>query len=97
MASIFTAEVYAIWQALLYCQFSNRHLLLICTDSLRCLQSLKYNSRDALINTITDLRTSLNASGKKIILAWIPGHIGIIGNEQADEAAREGSEETADR
>ena len=36
---------------------------------------------------ITDYR-QLSNSGKIIILIWIPSHIGIRGNELADEAAK---------
>jgi len=38
-------------------------------------------------NLFTDY-THLSNSGKTIVLIWIPSHIGIRGNEYADEAAK---------
>lgn len=35
-------------------------------------------------------------NNKKIVIAWIPGHSGIIGNEDADEIAKEATMETMD-
>jgi len=32
--------------------------------------------------------SELSSSGKAIILNWIPSHIGIRGNERADQAAK---------
>ena len=32
--------------------------------------------------------TILAKNGKNIVLCWIPSHVGILGNEQADAAAK---------
>ena len=34
-------------------------------------------------------KVQLKSKGKDIIFCWIPSHIGIKGNEEADEAAKE--------
>ncbi|XP_037901483.1 uncharacterized protein LOC119645371 [Glossina fuscipes] len=49
----------------------------------------------AILNPSTSRRTTINklrdiiaTPGEKIKLLWVPGHIGLLGNEQADRAAK---------
>ena len=52
-ASIFTTELYAIWQALLYCSMNQENNYLICSDPLSALQSLENNfTTDPLVQRI---------------------------------------------
>ena len=53
MASIYTAELYAIWMALRYCEMSIYDQFLICTDSLSCIQAIGNTfSRDPQVQNI---------------------------------------------
>lgn len=88
-ASIFTAELYAIWQALLYCEHSDSGEFLICTDSLSAIQAIKNPfTWDPMVQQVLALVHHLNQPGKTIRLVWTPAHIGIRGNELADSEAR---------
>mgnify|MGYP000168011571 CR=1 FL=1 len=86
--SIFTAEMYAILCALL---FSVRlpGPSVIFSDSLSCITSLQnpYPVRHYLINRILSLYSSHNSSECNI--EWIPSHMGIPGNENADSLAKQ--------
>ena len=86
-ASIFTAEIQAINMALDYIKNANLSKVLIFSDSLSVLQSIKNCKLDnPLVQDI--LLRFHNMSSKHIILCWLPSHTGIKGNEKADIAAK---------
>ena len=59
---------------------------MICSDSLSALQALeKLKSDHPLLIQIQDMLHT-------IVFMWIPGHMGICGNEAADRAATEALE-----
>ena len=88
-SSIFTAEARAILLALEWIEHSNRKRVLIFTDSMSCLQALDHLKIDhPIIEEIISKLTSLKALGFDIHLCWLPGHVGIRGNERADRAAK---------
>ena len=54
-----------------------------------CLQALDHLKFDhPIIEEIISKLMSLKASGFDIHLCWLPGHVGILGNERADRAAK---------
>ena len=102
-ASIFTAEISAILRAL-------RHLssldsvkpgqeIFIFVDSqaaIRAIVSPAVEKEDLVLHTIEAIR-GLKSAGCKITLVWIPSHIGVIGNERADELAVAGCASLSNR
>ena len=95
-ATVFQAEALAIN----YCakeivqkdmQNEEIHIFSDSQSVLKALQSNKINSK-----TIYECVQNLSLAGtkNKIILSWIPGHEGFVGNEQADELAKKGAAST---
>nr|XP_042904640.1 uncharacterized protein LOC122270622 [Parasteatoda tepidariorum] len=92
-ATVFQAEVYAI---ILCCKLCidkgyQNTTIRICSDSQAALLSLSRCKFTSLLvwecfSVLCDLSTH-----NKVSLHWVPGHMGIGGNELADEAARAGS------
>lgn len=92
--SVFTGESVAILEAILYSKSHSLDKTIIFTDSKSCLQSILSNpfrdkSRFPIILQIRKALFQCHRLGIRIILAWIPGHAGIPGNENADSCAKQ--------
>ena len=89
-ASIFTAEATAIDMALSIINKAKETKFVICTDSLSCLMALKtLDTPDPRILKLKMKIHEISLKNKSIVLAWIPSHVGIDGNDMADELAKE--------
>ncbi|GFT65719.1 putative RNA-directed DNA polymerase from transposon X-element [Trichonephila clavipes] len=88
--SIFTAEAVAIYRALQLIDSTMPRKYCIYTDSMSVLEALEnYNDRcHPVVCKILDITSRLYSKGRDIVFCWLPSHVGIIGNEQADSAAK---------
>ena len=85
--SIFSAEVKGIEMALEAIEAQDK--VMICSDSLSALQALKHSPADnPILSAVVKHVHRLQSKGKTIAFCWIPGHVGILGNERADTAAK---------
>ncbi|KAJ8914772.1 hypothetical protein NQ315_013275 [Exocentrus adspersus] len=68
--------------------------IFICSDSQAAFRAISSpRTRSMLVQEDGDALDSL-ARQKEVGLVWIPGHMGVPGNERADQLARLGSEES---
>lgn len=89
-ASTYTAELLAIIEALNISMNEQCQDVTIVTDSRSAIQAItSLNYHHSIVNSI---RHNIITSGKRITLCWVPSHIGVMGNERADELARESIE-----
>ena len=90
LASIYTAELQAIKMALELAQSTSGQSFIIYTDSLSSLQALSGSQyTHPFILDILNTYTQLINHGYEIVLAWVPSHVGIKGNEKVDIMAKE--------
>ena len=89
-SSIFTAEARAIDLTLEHIKTTNEKNYMIFIDSMSCLQAfLQTSPSNPRLIRVLEKYNQLISRGKDIIFCWIPSHVGIKGNEEADEAAKE--------
>jgi len=89
IASVFTAELMAIREAITHGMSQNWHSFTVITDSRSSVQAInKYNSNNVIVQTIQDMIIDNNL---KLELCWVPSHVGVPMNEAADVGARQAS------
>lgn len=94
-SSIFTAEMYAIQKAIRIIETSNGANFLIVSDSLSCLRALEnFDSKDTLTNEVKQM---IAKTTKNVEFLWVPSHVGIQGNEKADELAKNGTQKRIEK
>ena len=80
-ASIFTTELQALKMAFNIVKNCEGDCFILFTDSLSSLQALDSNNCDHLfIQDILKLFNDCLLVNKKVVLAWVPSHVGIKGN-----------------
>ena len=88
-SSIFSAEAVAILLALDIIESANHKSFKIFSDSMSCLQAIKYQKlKNPTILKILEKCHYLHLTQKTITFCWLPSHVGIRGNENADMAAK---------
>ena len=89
-SSVFNAEMYAIYQALIYVNntaTNHNSNFVIFSDSLSSLQFLDNSEPDH--RTKINILKLLKLIKQNIIFEWVPAHTNIRGNDMADKAAKE--------
>ena len=84
--SIFTAEAVAIKDSLNIISDQNINSAVICSDSKSVLQAIS-NVVDPSHHVIADIQRKIDDL-PDVTLLWIPGHCNILGNEKADQLAK---------
>ena len=87
-ASVFTAELMAILYALKIAEVIQNKCV-IYSDSRSAVEALKhYNHPHQLVKQIKVFYNILYQKGIDVQICWLPAHVGIGGNEKADNAAK---------
>ena len=90
-ALMFSAELHAIHLALGVIRDHQEHRFVIFTDSLSSIQAIQngYTSNFICRRLQHEMHDVLLTN--TIELCWIPSHVGILGNEEADLTAKQAS------
>ena len=94
-SSVYGAELSVIREAIKWIT-ENKHTIItniyvIFTDSLSAAESIKNRSATSRPNLLTEVFEMNNLlRSEEVTVVWIPSHVNITGNEEADKAAKEG-------
>lgn len=88
--SIYTGELFAIYEALLYMLSNVSKSYVVCSDSLSALESFQnLYAANPLVQLIKQLIHEVHESGTIVNFIFVPSHVGIKGNEIADQTAKD--------
>ena len=94
--SVYTSELIAILHCINWIidndsnVMSNSRNVVIYSDSLSSIESLQTGKSNSRPNLIKYIIARLNAiESRNVVIMWIPSHVGISGNEQADRLAKQ--------
>ena len=87
--SSYSAEVKAMMEALVMIEGIVAEKVAVVTDSQALIRRLR-NRKPDRNKEVEELRERLCAEGRKrkIVIQWVPGHVGVEGNEWADREAK---------
>lgn len=86
--TVFAAELYAIYMCLSFLKNKSGQYT-IFTDSYSSIQTLQNLKRSSHYLAFWIANILKEAPVGKFIIEWVPGHMGILGNERADALARQ--------
>ncbi|EZA53766.1 hypothetical protein X777_06662, partial [Ooceraea biroi] len=90
ICSVAFSEAFAIRKSLKKILYSKEINYALFTDSLSVINGIRNpGNKEPIILDIINLIREIQNNKKTIKIIWIPSHIGIQGNEQADKAAKE--------
>ena len=97
-ASIFTAELHGILKAVREIVLTDEiHFTIFC-DSKSVLLSLSdFNPRHPIVLEILEWLLLAKRRGKEVAFCWVPAHVGVAGNERADNLAKIAASSVAPR
>ncbi|GBN59984.1 hypothetical protein AVEN_176515-1 [Araneus ventricosus] len=88
--SVFTSEIFAIYTALRAIRLLSEKKWIIYTYSQSSIEAILNTSRQShpLVLSTVKLYFKLQDRNFDILFCWFPGHVGITGNDEADDAAK---------
>ena len=91
-SSVFQAEIYAVLKAAEWLRSLTVPFVYvkICVDSRAALQALEADTITSQLVQDAVLALNMLAQSKCVRLGWVKAHVGIVGNELADERAKAG-------
>ncbi|CAH2211315.1 jg20563, partial [Pararge aegeria aegeria] len=92
--SVYTGECYGLLKAIEYILILKIPKTIVFTDSRSALEAImgfpfKSHKQSPNVFRIRDLLYTSSQKNCNIVLAWVPSHVGIPGNERADQLANE--------
>ncbi|XP_072398246.1 uncharacterized protein [Diabrotica undecimpunctata] len=90
LSCIHTGELYAIYQALVHINSSNIFNALIITDSLSSINTInQLYTKYPIALLIKKELTTIQNNNYTVQFLWVPSHIGLQGNKEADRTAQQ--------
>ena len=91
-ASIYSAEQHALYLAQDHIETSDAKDFIVWSDSKSSLTAMERKKwRQPLVQKLLIRHHELTEQGKNIKYGWVPGHVGIRGNDLVDTAAKNGT------